>query len=368
MHSATILTLIVLCMFGRFEGTTFPQSTINIPQYLLDLGESMFGSKRSTLEVIGNMSTPRLHRFGGSRVSLKGPMRGQTLVTLVQFQNDNTINKLVHEFGKHDKYALRNITRNSSEIMIDIGANIGLVSIVASKMHKRLAIIAFEAVPTTYFFLRCNLHLNKIRVLQASDFIGGSPMGGVYPVYGALIGDDEKGHRDSGHAAKSEPDTERTIEVRYMNSRSQFAFAASSDPTQIMKHTHQNGVRLSVALVRAYSLLSFLVTLFAPPRTSALTTTDKFSPEATRLDLRGVPVIALLKIDCEGCEFAVIPSIAEIFTNRSAVRMVAGEYHVALGDKDTTTVATKPSDELLNATAEVMRTRGCDTTSWEFMC
>ena len=49
-----------------------------------------------------------------------------------------------------DSYELRTIPQNSIPNMIDIGANVGFISIYAKMLHPRMNIIAVEPHETTY--------------------------------------------------------------------------------------------------------------------------------------------------------------------------------------------------------------------------
>ena len=90
--------------------------------------------------------------------------------------------------------------------------------------------------------------------------------------------------------------------------------------------------------------------------------------------------IKLLKIDCEGCEFDVIPAMGhDLFCDRSQVFAVRGELHVSLlppprrggggaGAVTTTTIAARPAPDAVRATLDLLRLRGCSVDRWHLRC
>ena len=129
----------------------------------------------------------------------------------------------------------------------------------------------FEPSPETYFFLRCNLYLNRVHVLTSEELQWRPAVPGVYPVFGGL-----------GGAAPFE------MAIIPKESQSQnrgTSFSATGD-------------------VPVYNLRSFLST---------------HGLDARRFDL--------LKLDCECCEYRVVPDSRDWITNRSLVGRLAGEIH-----------------------------------------
>ena len=77
----------------------------------------------------------------------------------------NTVSLVVQELLS-DEYGLRNITLEKEDTFIDVGANIGIVSIFAKKKFG-CKVIAFEPVPENLDSFKYNIELNGFKL---SDF------------------------------------------------------------------------------------------------------------------------------------------------------------------------------------------------------
>jgi FkbM family methyltransferase len=60
-------------------------------------------------------------------------------------------------------YTFHNLSFNSGDIVIDIGAHVGIVSIVLAKINPNIIIHAFEPIPTNYNTLLKNIKINNIK-------------------------------------------------------------------------------------------------------------------------------------------------------------------------------------------------------------
>ena len=69
-----------------------------------------------------------------------------------------------------DSYGLKELNFGSQDIAIDIGANVGFVSIYLAKKYPNLKILAFEPCKNTYHVLRENLSKNKIENVETFNF------------------------------------------------------------------------------------------------------------------------------------------------------------------------------------------------------
>jgi FkbM family methyltransferase len=280
-------------------------AALQLPSHLMNLGEKLFGSRAKLDKILGTLSEPIAVNVTGNEI------------LFVQNKNDSSVRMINNEFA-FDQYNLKGITSKSGGMIIDIGANIGAVSISAAKMFPNLAIIAIEPAPITYFYFRINLYLNKIPVhnsLPSAD----NPVGGVYPKFAAIATDDSAG----------------TVTVRYSPEKTQFAVVGASSwrtPTWETAEVHKFNV--NKLLNRA---------------------TSSFPVE-------------LLKIDCEGCEFWLLPRISEVFSQKEVVKMVAGELHLsAMDDKQEHYPDTVSSDMTKQAFSKLM-SRGCPTDKWNYIC
>ena len=66
-----------------------------------------------------------------------------------------------------DDYKLRQIDFRPGDVVVDIGANIGIIALYLAKKHPGIRIIAIEPVPTTFRHLRENIALNGVGNITA---------------------------------------------------------------------------------------------------------------------------------------------------------------------------------------------------------
>lgn len=81
-----------------------------------------------------------------------------------------------------DRIALNlfSILCRSSEVVLDIGANSGLFSLVAAKANPRAKIVAFDILPEAYHVLIDNLILNNLLELVDAKLVGVGIEGGLF--------------------------------------------------------------------------------------------------------------------------------------------------------------------------------------------
>ncbi len=200
---------------------------------------------------------------------------GQSLL-LTQHVGDDSIPRLKEEFSglSRDTYGIKKIS-SETPLLLDVGGNIGFVSIITSLVHPKSQVVVFEPSPLTYFFLRANLALNGIHVLTSEELQKHPAVPGVYPVHGGV-----------GASAPLE-------------------FASMSDPKRVEKQS-QNGIvdlRLG-GHVPVYNLRAFLQTHGLISR-----------------------VFDVVKLDCECCEYNVIPDTSAWILDRTKVKSLTGEIH-----------------------------------------
>lgn len=87
-------------------------------------------------------------------------------------------------FGEYEPDETQVIRRiaEKTDTMLDIGANIGWYSLMASKINPKSIIHSFEPIPTTYSRLIQNFALNSIEVLHCHNY-GFSSEPGSFPFY-----------------------------------------------------------------------------------------------------------------------------------------------------------------------------------------
>lgn len=192
------------------------------------------------------------------------------------------------------------LPRNLSGWAIDIGAHIGIVSVALALDNPDLHIVAVEALPENVIALRRNLSLNGVedRVIVECA------------------------------AAASEDET--TVPITYGWTQ------APNQPDHYMADNRFIGGMVG-------------------PNESSTTIDCRALSLATILDLVRIDEVALLKIDCEGCEWFFLDA------DLSSVQKVIGEMHVGrhggasdlrrlLADFDVTM-----DDSLVVATFEAVR-------------
>eukprot|EP00747_Dinoflagellata_sp_TGD_P167245 gnl/TRDRNA2_/TRDRNA2_191295_c0_seq1.p1 gnl/TRDRNA2_/TRDRNA2_191295_c0~~gnl/TRDRNA2_/TRDRNA2_191295_c0_seq1.p1 ORF type:complete len:359 (-),score=78.07 gnl/TRDRNA2_/TRDRNA2_191295_c0_seq1:59-1111(-) len=249
----------------------------------VELGSVRMGIRRADLP--SDLQELGLQIFGGSSQELKEFLDVTTVPMEVRLKNGQSM--LIAMFGVNktglqaavqdvaaDPYHILEMNTLPGGVMVDVGSSIGDQAVMAAKMHKDLQVIALEPVPNSYFYLRLNMHLNGVPLLRESD-LGMPGKGGVLPLNSALSSDG------------------RDVEVRWTDGASRFGVTVDGsngfDGDWSRKKTH------SVQL-------------------------DKY------LDEHGVNQIQLLKMDCEGCEYEVLPSLKQ-FLCKGRVRRIEGEMH-----------------------------------------
>lgn len=73
---------------------------------------------------------------------------------------------VIREF-QQDDYALREISFQPGDVVVDIGANIGVCSVFLARKYPFLTVYAFEPVPENFASLRENIALNGLRNVHA---------------------------------------------------------------------------------------------------------------------------------------------------------------------------------------------------------
>lgn len=170
--------------------------------------------------------------------------------------------------------------------LLDVGGNCGVVPVAAFKKEPtRLRIVTVEPVPSTYFLLVWNLHLNGATPLSQPDFLANPKLPGILALNkGVAAADGEK--LDLCYTPPF------TMNARICN--------CATQPGPV---SHQPLVP-QCASVQSQSFGS-LLGLFQNP---------------THL--------SFLKVDCEGCEMSLLPALDAVAANPSwKLGRLAGELH-----------------------------------------
>jgi FkbM family methyltransferase len=87
---------------------------------------------------------------------------GDVELKLFDLESSETLIHLEREVSKGDEYRIKNIVLNDDDVIVDIGANVGMVSIYLAKKFPKAKIFAYEAHPHTYDNLLRNINLNGV--------------------------------------------------------------------------------------------------------------------------------------------------------------------------------------------------------------
>lgn len=261
---------------------------LNISAKLVHLGLSTFGGEA------GLLSALRRHK----RVAEKSwDATGGALVPrrlVFHFDGSDKAEWMSIAARKHSAsraYQLDRLQRAS--VMLDLGGNVGLASIAAYYRNRSVRVLALEPQPRTFFFFMWNLHANRVPILSAKGFR--SHAAGVRALNLAYTRDGRTAmiaaHPSGASMIASEI---RSDEARLLNGRAA-------------------GARDSVPPV--------------PVRSSNMTTLLR------RHGLLTAGSIALLKVDCEGCEKDLSLELADGKLS-SCFQRVAGEMHGCSLERD----------------------------------
>lgn len=75
--------------------------------------------------------------------------------------NSETINMIAHELIRND-YNLSNYKFAANDTILDLGAHVGIISIILAKKNPTIRIYAIEACPQNFMYLVKNIIINKI--------------------------------------------------------------------------------------------------------------------------------------------------------------------------------------------------------------
>lgn len=96
---------------------------------------------------------------------------GNIELLINDLDTSETMIHMKEQVFEQDEYNLNNINFNSNDVVIDIGANVGCVSILLAKRYPDIKIYAYEAHPINYENLLKNIELNNVNNIVANNFI-----------------------------------------------------------------------------------------------------------------------------------------------------------------------------------------------------
>lgn len=237
-----------------------------LPPHLLDLGRELLGSEKVLDELVANSRLENITYAGVSVLTrmLQGDMSNGSMVA-----NGG------HQYGLE---TLRKASPTGMLHMLDLGGNYGLVSIAAFKKYpEALQAVVVEPVPTTYFFLRWNMWLNQVPELK--EMVANTSIPGIMALQrGVTVSDGE------------------VVEFCYLPPYTTNAFACDC------KRGAQNSPELCKAVVGIST--------------------------RSLLGLFGLEPIALMKVNCEGCEDHSLPAMINVTKDTpDRIKRLVGELH-----------------------------------------
>ena len=223
----------------------------DLPTLAREVGISTFGSA-AALEGVLNQT----------RIRLLSTLNGTLTLKMASMQGDRSISHLQREM-RHDRYDVKGLQQHSG-VVLDVGANLGYYSLVVAKLYPQMRVLAVEPTPPTFFFLVVNLHLNRVRLMTRSTFRAAKARG-VLPLHAAM------------------------------------GSKATANGTSITMHYPIGGGDSQLAMATSDSSLA--------PRGGFRTQRVPLVDMDDFLVTSGVRRVRVLKIDCEGCEWSLVPNL-----------------------------------------------------------
>ena len=283
-----------------------------LPSYLIDIGMHLFKTRERLTEFVNKIDNPK-------NISIEGCQ-----MLLAQAKGDEGVANLKSEFAGRDGYGLKNFQQNSTGLMIDIGSNIGAISIYFAKQFPKWRVFSFEPIPTTYFISLYNVYLNNITRLPFS-------------FHHEHVHDHRSMHHLSGISSSNcgVGAIDDVVEFKYLDEKSQVA-------TQSKGGDVGDWHRVNTTILSISKLLS------------------KISLNTATIDF--------IKVDCEGCEFDLFPAMSKYLVNKTFIKHLGAEIHQTLIYPKTVTFAPKPSKDQVTKTFSALQARGCNPYQWQISC
>lgn len=282
----------------------------DLPGELREIGIRTFGSAGRLSAVLAQMSEPANVTIGGVAMKLVHAS-GEAAIATTQ----------------EDSYKFREINEQDG-VVIDVGANIGDTTITAAKLLPGMQVIAAEPVPDTFFYMCYNLFLNKVPILHENE-LGHADKFGVLPLHAAIRSHD--GNVNVGFSTKKSQSAGADFDAKATVGWQGADFDANSK------------AGWQVAEVREVNFTSFLAS-------------------------HGVQRVRLMKMDCEGCEYSVIPELGSFFSDKAKLERFRGEIHQSLKLDDEFSFIKKPSKSAVSAMDAALAGRGCTTGAQYVSC
>lgn len=254
----------------------------DIPVALVREVAATFGPNVSLEELLQGRGSVRQVGFGS----------GNTTLSFISDQHDTSVGQIQRENARaRSRSGYRAATRlgggaDSGGVVVDVGANLGDFSMYVAKLRPRMQILAVEPSPATFAYLLWNLLLNGVPILQPREFGVAGGRGGVLPM-----------HRVASNESL-------TLFYRASASFTSVAYGKAELERDGDPRKHFRWAKGWSALeVQPLHLPRFL-------------------------HAHGVHQLEWLKVDCEGCEYRLLPEMSSSgWLEQGRTRLLGGELH-----------------------------------------
>ena len=248
---------------------------------------------REAAAAAGFGSTTSLEEALQSPGSVRKVPFGNITLCFISDKHDVSVNHIIrenagrrgHESGYGAGIKLGG-SADSGGTVVDVGANLGDFSIYIAKLRPRMQILAVEPSPTTFAYLLWNLLLNGVPILRPHEFGVAGGRGGVLPL-----------HRVASNESM-------TLFYKPSASFTSVAYGKTELERDGDPRDHFQWAKGWRAVeVSPLSLPDFLYA-------------------------HGVQQLEWLKVDCEGCEYRLLPEMSNSgWLSTGRTRLLGGELH-----------------------------------------
>ena len=85
---------------------------------------------------------------------------------IVDFENSHCPEWIVEDVVKKDIYGIKNIEFKPDDIILDIGANVGIFSVYMAKLHPDVRIIGLEPAKVNFKHFRATIRANNVKNVE----------------------------------------------------------------------------------------------------------------------------------------------------------------------------------------------------------
>jgi tRNA A58 N-methylase Trm61 len=89
----------------------------------------------------------------------------------VDISTSRTLEYVIEDLFEKDEYGFKSLNFSPGDVVVDIGANVGVVSIYLAKKHPDIQVYSFEAHPINYKNLLQNIELNNVSNIKPFNMI-----------------------------------------------------------------------------------------------------------------------------------------------------------------------------------------------------